>query len=373
MGRLGGLKIGTFFDIPVFIHPTWLIILFLFTYSQGYSLIADTGIAAGAGYFIALISSIVIFATLIAHEYGHALAARSFGIGTDRITLFMFGGVALMKDEARRPWEEFVIAIAGPLVSLACMVLFGVLAGIGSLMNASAVLVLPLTTIAFVNLIFAVFNMLPGFPMDGGRVLRSIVWGITGNYLTSTRVAFFGGVAVGMLLIVMGFSIMLAGAVNGLITVMLGFFLWFLSYTALRQAQMKTAFSRLTVGQLMRPVQAVVPADATLRTVVNDYINRIHADRFPVVDGNQLLGYISADDISLVPREEWMKLTARRLAQPYRESDFLNPQLEAIQAYQRMQQHGRVSYPVFHGRTLVGQLFLNDISHHIGRVISRKA
>lgn len=365
MFRGSGFKLATMFGIPVMIHPTWFIIWLLFSLSLSNVLLAESGVPAAIAYPLGALTALVVFATLLAHEFGHALMAKRFGIGTERITLFILGGVAQIREEPRRPIEELLIALAGPAVSIACMLLFGVpwllLEGTG----APAWLLFSLQSVATLNFIFAAFNMIPGFPMDGGRVLRALVWFGTDDYLASTRYASWGGQAFGIFLIVMGFFLLFTGSFQGFMPILLGFFLVQLAKTSYRQAQLKSAFDSVRVRDLMRPVQVVVPADLPIRSVVQDYIYKIHADRFPVVRGSSLLGYISADAISGVDRTQWDSVNAERLAQPYLRTEILSPNQSAIQAFQQVNRSGQPNLPVFNGRQLIGFLFVQDVANYL--------
>lgn len=368
MFRHPGISLGTWLGIPVTVNPSWFIILAVFTMSLANGLVTTAEIAFGAALPIALLTALVAFATLVAHEYGHALAARYFGIDTERITLFLLGGVAQIRSEPKRPVEEFVIALAGPLVSIFCMVLFGAIAIGLTVAGVPQVVRFPFEVLAVINLVFAAFNMIPGFPMDGGRVLRAIVWGATGNFLTATRVCAGIGQFFAWSLAGLGVFLLFAGSFQGLILIAMGFFLNWLARNSYRQAQWKAAFDRVSVADLMRPVQVVVPADIPISRVVSDYIYRIHADRFPVVRGASLLGYISADDISQVSRHEWDWTPAERLVRPFRRSEILSPEQQAFNAFQKVNLLGRPSLPVFHGRQLIGFLFAQDVMNYMSRV-----
>jgi hypothetical protein len=154
--------------------------------------------------------------------------------------------------------------------------------------------------------------------------------------------------------------------------IILGLFLNQLARTSYRQAQMKNAFDAVRVRDLMRPIQAVVPAEMPIRRVVEDYIYKVHADRFPVVSGQSLLGYISADEISRLPRDQWDFVSAERLARPYGMSEMLSPNQSALAAFQKVNALGRPNLPVFNGRQLIGYLFLQDVANYMQRFAGRR-
>ncbi|MCC5874789.1 MAG: site-2 protease family protein [Candidatus Sumerlaeia bacterium] len=367
MFRNPGFHFGTFLGIPVTINPSWFVMLFFFTYVLT-NVAVQAGVPVPLAVPVGLLTALIAFITLLAHEYGHALMGRHYGIGTERITLFMLGGVAHMKSEAKRPMEEFMVAIAGPAVSIFCMIFFGIGAVVMHVTGAPFILYFPFETLAYINFVFAAFNMIPGFPMDGGRVLRAILWGATGNYLKATRLASFGGQFFSWLLIGLGLMFLFSGNLQGIFPIIMGVFLNWLARTSYRQAQWKSAFDRVRVADLMRPIQVVVPAELPVSRVVSDYIYRVHADRFPVVRGPSLLGYISADDISLIDRKDWDWTPAEKLVRPFRRSEILSPDQQAFNAFQKVNMTGRPSLPVFNGKQLIGYLFAQDVMNYLTKM-----
>ncbi len=365
MFRSPGIPIGRLFGISITLHPTWFVMLFLVTYSLAGHYVAQLGVSAGPAFFLGLIVALLAFASLLAHEFGHALTARYFGIGTERITLFLLGGVAQIKEEPRSPGQELLVAIAGPAVSLLCFALFGILALLALAGGLPAPIQFGLQALTSINFVFAAFNMLPGFPMDGGRVLRAIVWWASGDYLRSTRAATLGGQMLGMMLVVLGVFLLFRGFFQGIMLILLGLFLNWLARMSLQSALHKATFDSVKVGDLMRPVQFVVPADMSIGQVVRDYIYRVHADRFPVVRDSTLLGYISADDIAEMDKSQWDTTPAEKLVRPYGRREILAPSDDILSAAQKVNQLGRPNLPVFSGRQLIGFLFINDVMNHI--------
>ncbi len=368
----GGFPIGRLFNVPIYVHWTWLLLLFVFTMGLSDSAVA-MGVAPPLAYPVGLVTALLAFACLLAHEYGHVLAARHFGIPTHRITLFALGGAAALDDEPKTPWGEFLIAIAGPAVNVVLLLPLAAMALLGPSLGLPAPLLFVAQTLAVINFVFAAFNMLPGFPMDGGRVLRAIVWGATGSYLQATRVAVLFGRTVGIGMIVLGTFLLFGGSFNGIILIALGIFLQFLAGQALRVAQFKSAFASTRVGDLMRPVQAVVPGAMPVRRVVEDYIGRIHQDRFPVVRESELLGFISADDIYRLEPARWDWITAEQMARPYPSRELLRADQDAMSAFRMVMTLGRNFLPVFRDRTLIGFLFAHDVAEHLKRSSGRPA
>lgn len=374
MFRNNGYKIGTFFQIPVFIHSTWIFAFALFSFSFTEAFAQELKVAWPQAAAVGIMTALIAFISLLAHEFGHSLTARCFGIGTERITLFILGGVAQIKDEPRKPSHEFMIAIAGPGTSYICMALFAIPyfllknAGVGGLLFQES-----LYTLMIINFAFGTFNLIPGFPMDGGRILRALIWGVSKNFLLATRVASLGGQMFGWFLICVGGTLLFTGNVfNAIMPILLGFFLNKLAKSAYQQSRFKVAFDRLAVRDLMRPIQVVVPADLSLRHVIDHYVYKIHSDQFPVVRGESLLGYITSDDIAMVQRDMWDTLSAGKLAKPFKATEILFPTQNALAAFQKLSALGKHNLPVFQGKKLIGYLFAKDVVGYLQQINGRK-
>ena len=231
----------TLLGIPVHINPSWFIVVVFVAWSlaRGYFPSHCPGLAAPTYWGMGIMAALLLFLCVVLHELGHALVARGFGIRVVGMTLFLFGGVAQIANDPKRPAVEFLVALAGPLVSgaiaWACW-LAGSAIAVDS--HASLIAATILRYLAMINLGLILFNLLPGFPLDGGRVLRAALWGITGNLRTATRIASAIGSALGLGLIVMGVWLMVRGAgLHGLWYVFLGFFLRDAALASLRRSQ----------------------------------------------------------------------------------------------------------------------------------------
>lgn len=368
------LRIGRLFGIEIGLDFSWFLIAFILVIHLRTPVI-DTFGPGGATLF-AVILAFLFFGSILAHELGHALTARAFGVETQKIILHLFGGVALLNSEPRRPRDEFWITAAGPAVSFLLCILFGTVAvGLGLMATASPsqaiqAFLMICTYVAFMNGILAVFNCLPGFPMDGGRIVRAAVWAATGSYVKATRLASWGGVGVGVLLMLWGIAGMLTRSagiaipvvnMGGLLMVFLGPFLIYLARVSRRQAEVVAAFEGLTVGDLMRPVRAVIPADMLLSDVVEYYFRQFQADQFPVVDGHRLVGALTRESVNQVERRQWDWMRAGELAQPFVNGEVLQVDMEAFPALQMLVQQNRACQAVFEGRRLRGYLFTGDL------------
>lgn len=361
-------RLGKLFGIDVGVNFNWFIIFALITMSLSNMYRQDFGYGGGAGFFLGAVTALFFFASVVAHEYGHALTARVFGIRTHRINLHLFGGVAFLEREPKRPSHEFWIAIAGPAVSIVLGVAFAaayfVARGYGF-----PVLERLLLYLGVINIVLGVFNCVPGFPLDGGRVVRAFLWGVTGNYLLSTRIAAWGGVVVGAMISSLGVLFLMMGAVMaGVINIFLGIFVIYLARMSSQQAEVLDAFSNMRVADLMRPIRIVLPSGTYVSDAYERYFLPFNVDQLPVVAGDRLLGFVRADDIAEIPRRQWDWMRVDEIARPYDTSILIDPQMEAITAFERLATANAYSVPVFEGRRLMGTVNRHDLA----RVLERR-
>jgi Zn-dependent protease len=286
--RLFGIRIGA--------SPSWFVVLFFFIYVMSDHFREVLGGSVTQGYVVAVCAVLLFFFSLILHELGHALVARRLGIGISGIDLWFFGGVARMTRDTDSPGTEFKVAAAGPAVTFVIVVVcvtLGALISQGAALDAmrfaddthvSPVLAL-LAFLATINAFLFVFNLVPAFPLDGGRLARAVIWRFTGNRNSATRIA--GGIGVAFAYLIIGFGIFLAargGLVDGLWLVVLG---WFIAQSA-RSAVASTAFTErldgITVADIMDAQPVTMPATATVAQAQDEYFLRYRWDWFPVVD-----------------------------------------------------------------------------------------
>src|ERR1700738_1610576 len=222
----GSLKLGTLAGIDIRVHYTWFFAFLLIAWSLalGYFPTANAGLGAGTYWVLGVVSALLLFGSVLVHELGHSLVAGARGIRVDSITLFIFGGVSNITKEASTARDEFLIAVVGPVTSL---VLAGLFWLIGQVLSAGSAPFAAPTHLALTHMLLGAFNIVPGFPLDGGRVLRSILWGTTGDMGRATRIASYVGQAVAFAMIAWGASRLLAGDVfGGLWTAFIGWFLY---------------------------------------------------------------------------------------------------------------------------------------------------
>lgn len=304
----GSLRIGKVIDIDLYIHAGWLIVLVLLTWSLAsdrFVQLAPTW-TSGTYWITALITSLLFFVSVLVHELAHALLARAHGHSISRMTLFIFGGIADLETAPRSASSELQIALIGPCISLLIAGLAYTLAlpfaGTGTPEEAV------LDYLAFINLSLGLLNFLPGFPLDGGRILRALLWKISGSYRLAARTATLVGQGCAYLLIVLGIgSFFLGNFFYGLWTIFIGWFLLSAAQSAHMQELIQMALQEVTVGRAMHVAPLTVPANISLQKLVDDYFQPMKLSSALVVQGDYLAGQITHMEISHVQREQWGK------------------------------------------------------------------
>ncbi|ELS02324.1 Zn-dependent protease [Xenococcus sp. PCC 7305] len=310
------LRIGNLFGIPFFINPSWFFVLGLITLQLGTDFARYPQLTGVLPWLVGLLGALLLFASVLAHELGHSFAAISQGIQVKSITLFIFGGLATLEKESETPLQSLLVAIAGPLVSVLLFIVFTII-GVNLQLDASLTALIYL--LAQINLVLALFNMIPGLPLDGGNVLKAIVWKITGNpnkgIIFAGRVGqFFGWVAVGFgVLGVLGIS-----QVGSFWTLLIG---WFLLQNAGMAAQSATVQDKLdhyTAEDAVITDSPIISGNLSLREFVNNFvIGKKQWKKFLVVnENNQLQGNISLDDLKQISTSQWNDVLVGELVRP---------------------------------------------------------
>jgi Zn-dependent protease len=297
------IRIARIAGIPVGISPLWLVIVALITWSLAVGYYPDRveGISSGGAYLLGFASALLLFASVLAHEFGHALVARGRGVEVEEIDLWLLGGVAKMGDNPHEAGDELRFAIAGPLVTLCVAAGFGALA-LGLPSSAPESLRALVTYQAEVNLLILGFNLLPAFPLDGGRVARSLIWLRTGDRRRATSIASMLGRGFGYSLIGLGLLGVLNGLPGGLWFVIIGFFLAAAARAELAEEEIEETFQGVRARELMSAPAISLPADLTLAQAVQDHVGRHRFTAFPVIDpGGRVEGLLSLDAIARTP------------------------------------------------------------------------
>ncbi len=352
------IRLGRVFGIPIGLHYTWFLVFFAVTWLLAENIYPNEypQWSKAESWGSAVATSLLFFASVVAHELGHSLVAMAHGIKVKSITLFVFGGVAQISREASRPLVEFLIAIAGPLVSAA---LGGVFIGIHLLTEDASRLVSGVSLyLGQINLMLAVFNMIPGFPLDGGRVFRAVVWGLRGNHFTATRLAARAGQGVGAVFIAGGLAM---GAVtrNVFDGIWLAFIGWFLAGMAgqqLRYAQLRETLKGVRVRDVMNGGATMIPAGIDLRSLVEHYIALTSRRSFLVGDGDRWAGLVSVTDIKAVPRNKWPQTTVEQIMVPVARVVTVEADEDALRAIELMDERNVSQAPVMERGVLVGLL-----------------
>jgi Zn-dependent protease len=351
------------FGIPIYLDASWLIILALFTWTLSGIYHKELGGPSRADYWLlALVTALAFFTCIVLHEMGHALVARAVGMPIRGITLFLFGGVAELGSEPPSARAEFLMAIGGPVVSAVLAAGFWLLdqAGGQEAWPASAEAVF--RYLWQINLAVLVFNLLPAFPLDGGRVLRSVLWGATRSLRRSTRWASTAGQAFAFLFILGGvFNVIDGNFVGGLWLGLIGLFLNNAARSSYQQVLIRQAFAGEPVRQFMNTEPLVVPPSLDLRHWVEDYVYRYHRKAFPVGSDGQLEGFISTRALADVPRADWERHTVGEVMQHDVEAISIAPEADALQALTKMQRTGSSRLLVTDGDRLVGIVSLKDL------------
>ena len=312
---LGSIRIGRLAGIPIGIQPLWLAIVALITWSLGAVYYPDqvSGIAPAAAYGLGLLSALLLFASILLHELGHAVIARRHGVAIEEIDLWLLGGVARMKGYPKTAGDELRFALAGPAVTLAIAVAFGLLA---TALPSSAPQALRAVVgyQAFVNTAILVFNLLPAFPLDGGRVARALIWGRSGNLTRATATAASIGRGFGYAMIGLGVFATAAGAVGGLWLALVGFFVIVAARAEEGGLRVRTAFEGREAGRLMSYPAVAIPADIGVEDAVAEYFVPYRYTAFPVLEGERPIGVVDVAAIERLPARRRAGTAVREIA-----------------------------------------------------------
>jgi len=307
-----------------------------------------------------LLATLLLFASVLGHELAHSLVARARGLPVKSITLFIFGGVSNIEQEPKSPGVEFQMAFVGPLTSLligglSYLLLLAIRGGTSEL---SAML----GYLAVANLLLGLFNLLPAFPLDGGRVLRSIVWKISGNVRTATRAATLAGQGIAYLLILAGFYLIFGGDIlDGIWLGLIGWFLLSGAQSANSQAVLETMFKGVTVSEVMNSSPATVPANISLQKLVDELLLPRGWRSAFVLQGDQLAGLITLSDIRHIPRDEWGQTPVGFAMIPVEKLHMVSPQQSLNEVLPLMVAQDVNQLPVVADGRLVGVLGREDV------------
>ncbi|MBN2405772.1 MAG: site-2 protease family protein [Coriobacteriia bacterium] len=344
MSNLPSIRLGTLFGIPVEINVSWFVIFLLVavTLTTGYFPQQLEGRSNLTYAIMGIVTTLAFFASVLIHEFAHSLVARAGGLRIARVTLFIFGGVSQMEDEPRRPGLEFVMASAGPGTSILLAAMFFLAGEALFLFQAEASIIVVLDYLAVINLSVGVFNLLPGFPLDGGRILRAVLWAITGDMLKATRWASRMGQLIGVALIsVAVIGVLLYQTFDLIWFAVMGWFISGLATTAYQQQVVKSRLAQVSVAQIMSAPAVVVSADLTLEDMAHSYFLGGRHSRYPVVADGTVVGLVDIKAAQKVRRDDWPVTTVADVAYkdlscvyvgPETTVDSILPQLDPMRA-----------------------------------------
>lgn len=357
-----GFRIGKAFGIPIEINASWLVIFALILWSLSAALFPAIlpGRPSQLYWLMGLGTTLAFFGSLLLHELSHSLVSRHYGLHVRRIVLFIFGGVSEATAEMPSAKVEFWVGIAGPLMS----VFLGVLSWGLSLLTAAignAPLTVVLQWLAIVNVALAVFNMLPGFPLDGGRVLRAAAWQITGSHRRATRIATRGGQLIASMLIGWAvFRLVNGDLLGGVWVGFLGYLLFQAASSSYGDLLMRDALSHVGVSDLMSRNVLTLHPEMTVRDAVETTLSQHPFGGYPVADGH-LHGILQTTDVKRVPVGDWPRIRISELMRPLDEGEALSPESTVAEALDRFNRLGVGRLPVLHDGELIGILSQSDV------------
>jgi Zn-dependent protease len=334
------IRVGNLFGIPFYLNPSWFLVLGLVTLTYGGELANLFPQLGGiVPWFLGFIVAISLFSSVLAHELGHSFVAIQQGIEVKSITLFLFGGLATLDRESDTPLQAFLIAIAGPLVSI---LIFGILTIIGANVSLAAPFAVMLALLASINLILGLFNLIPGLPLDGGNILKALVWQITGN--PNKGVIFAGrvGQVFGWLAVIIG-GLGIAGVVQfgSIWTLLVGWFLLQNAGASAQSAQLQETLSNLTAKDAIVLDSPIVSGELTLREFVNNYvIGKEKWRKFLVINPEaKLLGNIAIDDLKIIPTSDWNQVLVKDLTKEIDSYRIVEANLSLLEVAKLLEKH----------------------------------
>jgi Zn-dependent protease len=354
--------------IPIRVDASWIVILLLITWSLAsyyaslFPVENHPGWTRGAWWLLGAVTAVAIFICLVLHELGHALVAQAHGIPIRSITLFVFGGVAEMEKEPSSARSEFFVAGAGPVVSVALAGLFALIVLIGRALALPAAVLAVLGQLAVMNVVLVAFNLLPAFPLDGGRVVRAAVWACTGNLRRATAITARMGSFLGGAMILLGMlGLLYDQLLFGLWWLFLGWFLQRAAQQGYEQVVVRQVLEGEPVGRFMTTRVTTVPPDLDVGQLVKEYVYTQHHELYPVVHDGCLLGYVTLKEIKRLPHPEWPERLVGEIMESRLETLAVSPDLDALEVLGRMQRTGQTRLLVIDRGKLAGIVTLKDL------------
>jgi Zn-dependent protease len=359
------ISLGRLFGIPVYLDYSWFLIFALLTWTLavGYFPSQFKNWPTVEYWLIGAATAIMLFVSVLLHELGHSIVALFYKIPVRSITLFIFGGISQISSEPTTPLSEFLISIAGPLVS----VLLGAIFFFLRPLTASTEPILALVQyLIYINIALAIFNLIPGYPLDGGGVLMSIIWGITNNMSQARIIAANIGRVIAYLFIILGVWQAFSGNfINGLWIAFIGFFLNSAASGQVQQQKIQDMLEGHKVSDAMSRNYTALPEDTTLQELVDEHILRGGRRSFIVEEGNQVKGLLTLHHIKEVPRDQWPNTTVAQAMLPVGRLKQINPDTELWMAMEAMDRDGVNQLPVMMNGQIQGMLTREDVISYL--------
>jgi len=358
-------RIGRVAGIDIFIDSSWFVIFVLFTWAVSTSFFPQRfpDKVAVFHWILGTLTSLLVFASVLVHELSHSLVAKKQGETVKSITLFIFGGVAQITAEPKEPIHEFTMAFAGPLASFAVagvsFIASFLLAGFSEPMAAVALY------LSMINIGLGIFNLLPGFPMDGGRVLRSIVWKITGDLKKATRIASISGQVFAFFFIMLGILQVLRGAISGLWLVFIGWFLHSAAVRGYRQVVTESLLEGVKARDLMNREYTTIPRWLPIQALLDEYILKKKERVFLVEDNDQVLGIVCLEDVKTAPRDRWEQMTVADVMTPKDELESVSPDTDGSEILKSLAAHDINQVPVIEEGRVTGIICRTELLRYI--------
>ncbi len=352
------------FGFAVRADATWIFIVVLITWSLSVRVFPamHPGLETDTYLLMGLAGTIALFLSIVLHEFAHAMVARHFGIPIKGITLFIFGGVAEMHEEPKSPRTELLMAAAGPAASLVISGAFLALAYGGVWIGWSAQVVAVFQYLCWVNALLVAFNLVPAFPMDGGRILRALLWMWRGDSRAATKTASEAGSVFGMVLIGLGVITLVSGNfITGLWWFLIGMFIRSVAQSTWQQQLLKQFLEGVPISRFMTTEPITVQRSLPVVDLVDEYIYRHHHKFFPVLEGERLVGCVTTRAVKELPREQWSQQTTGTITEPCSTENSVAPDADALKVLSRMSSSGRSRLLVVEAGRLVGIISLKDL------------
>ncbi|MDI6712449.1 MAG: site-2 protease family protein [Anaerosomatales bacterium] len=354
--------IGRLFGIPIEVNSSWFLVFFLVSLGLATSYFPQAlpELPGTAHAALAFATALAFFASIVIHELAHSLVARAGGLKVRRVTLFMFGGVSQMEEEPKSPLRELLMALAGPMTSFALGGIgLAALTAFGSAMPDA--LRVPLEYLTFINFSVGAFNLLPGFPLDGGRVLRSILWGLSKDILKATRWATRTGQAIGLSLVAIAVYGVLRGQIDAIWLAVMGWFISLLASNAYAQQVVRSRLAAIRLSEAMSSPVVTVPADTPLAEVAEAYVLGGRHSRYPVVAEGRVVGLVDLASVRSVPRDAWLQTTVGDVAMHDLSSVVAAPEASVESVLPQLEPDGPGAVLVVEGGRLAGIVTRADV------------